>query len=180
MININPYIEQKSEKLLIDSNCYAVPVSIENCAKHLGIKIKPLELDEDVAGFLLLQDDKTIHIGYNKSNPKTRIRFTIAHEIGHCIMHAKDSKLFVDKTEKILYRDGNSSTGESIQEREANAFAAAILMPQKLIIQELEKHKNETNINFISSLAKKFKVSDQAITIRLTNLGLIDYNAFAS
>jgi len=64
------------------------------------------------------------------------------------LRHDKDSKLCVDKTEKILYRDGNPSSGEQIQEREANAFVAATLMPQKLIIQRLEKHKNETNIDF--------------------------------
>lgn len=40
---------------------------------------------------------------------------------------------------------------------------------------------NEENINnFISKLAKRFDVSEQAITIRLTNLGLIDYSEFAA
>lgn len=177
---INSFIEQKSEKLLIDSKCYSAPVIIEKCAKHLGINLESLELDDDVAGFLLLKDNNVANIGYNKNHVLNRRRFTIAHEIAHYILHAKNSKLFVDKEEKVLYRDGNSSTGELVQEREANAFAAALLMPQKLILQEVEKYKRESTEKFISSLAKTFKVSQQAITIRLTNLGVIDYSAFAS
>jgi Zn-dependent peptidase ImmA (M78 family) len=179
MLNINSYIEKKAEKLMQDSNCYSVPVKVEKCAKSLGIKLKPLDLDEDVAGFLLFKEN-IVHIGYNRKNVPHRIRFTIAHELGHYILHEKDSKLFVDKSEKVLYRDGKSSTGELMKERDANAFAAALLMPQKLILEEAEKYKHETKNKFISLLAKKFKVSAQAITIRLTNLGLIDYDAFAS
>lgn len=180
MSTINSLIEQKAEKLLIESKSYSTPVKIKDCAKHLGIILKPIELDADVSGFLLLKDDNTIHIGYNKSNPTNRIRFTIAHEIGHFVLHAKDSKLFVDKEEKVLYRDGNSSTGELLKEKEANAFAAALLMPERLLRQEIEKHKDETKEKSIATLAKKFIVSEQAITIRLTNLGFIDYSAFAS
>jgi Zn-dependent peptidase ImmA (M78 family) len=180
MVNVNSFIEQKSERLLIDSKCYSAPIKIEDCAKYLGIKLEALELDDDVAGFLLLKDSNTVNIGYNKNNAPQRRRFTIAHEIAHYILHANDSKIFVDKEEKLLYRDGKSSTGELVKEREANAFAAALLMPQKLLIEEVEKHKLETKEKFISSLAKTFKVSEQAITIRLTNLGLIDYSAFAS
>lgn len=179
MINISSLIEQKAEKLLLDSKTFSNPVRIKDCAKHLGITLIPSELDHDVSGFLLLKDDSTIHIGYNKSNPENRVRFTIAHEIGHYLLHAKDAKLFVDKDEKILYRDRNSSTGELLKEREANSFAAALLMPEKLLRKEIQKYKGSQE-KFISAIAKKFSVSEQAITIRLTNLGLIDYSEFAS
>jgi Zn-dependent peptidase ImmA (M78 family) len=179
MFNTNIYLEEKTERLLLDSKCYSIPINVQKCAEHLDVQVKALELDEDVSGFLLMKG-KSVHIGYNKNNGKQRQRFTIAHELGHYLLHAKDAKLFVDKTEKVLYRDIHSSTGELLKEREANAFAASLLMPQKLLIQEVEKIKNETKEKFISRLAKKFDVSEQAITIRLTNLGLIDYSAFAS
>jgi Zn-dependent peptidase ImmA (M78 family) len=177
MLTHNSHIEQRTEKLLIEAGCYSVPVNLEKCAKHLNVKIKPLELDEDVAGFLLIKTDKTIHIGYNKNNGKQRIRFTIAHELGHLMLHTKETKLFVDK--KVLYRDSNSSTGEILQEREANAFAASLLMPKNLMIAEVEKHQHENKDKFITSLSKKFNVSEQAIAIRLTNLALLDYDAFS-
>jgi Zn-dependent peptidase ImmA (M78 family) len=178
MIIDSPYLEQRTEKLLKEANCYSLPINVEKCAKHLNVKIKSLELDDDVSGFLLLKDDKTVHIGYNKNNGKHRVRFTIAHELAHLLLHTKEAKLFVDKV--VLYRDSKSSTGEILKEREANAFAAALLMPKNLLIEEVEKHKEEKKDKFIVSLAKKFNVSEQAITIRLTNLGLIDYDALAS
>ncbi len=179
MININPYLEDKAEKLLVESGNFSVPVRIEECAKHLNIQLKSLELDEDVSGFLVIKADNEVSIGYNKKNSKPRVRFTIAHELGHFILHSKSSKLFVDKAEKILYRNSNSSTGELLQEREANAFAAILLMPQKLIIQEVEKLVFKSETQFIKDLANKFKVSEQAMTIRLTNLGIIDYDTFS-
>jgi Zn-dependent peptidase ImmA (M78 family) len=180
MININSLIEQRAEKLLIESNSYSTPVQLTDCARYLGIIIKNVELDADVSGFLLLKDDNSVHIGINKSNPVNRRRFTLAHEIAHYILHAKDSKLFVDKEEKVLYRDSNSSTGELEKEREANAFAAALLMPEKLLREEIAKQNEEAKEKFINNVARKFQVSEQAVTIRLTNLGLIDYFAFAS
>jgi Zn-dependent peptidase ImmA (M78 family) len=180
MVNINSLIEQRAEKLLIDSNSCSIPVQLTACAKYLGITVKNVELDADVSGFLLLKDDSTSHIGINKSDPANRRRFTLAHEIAHFVLHAKDSKLFVDKDEKVLYRDANSSTGELAKEKEANAFAAALLMPEKMLREEINNQKEEAKKKFITNLAKKFQVSEQAITIRLTNLGLIDYFAFAS
>jgi len=179
MSNINIYIEEKAERLLIDSGCYSIPINVIKCAEHLNIRTKALELDDDVSGFLLMKED-LVHIGYNRNNSKQRMRFTICHEIAHYLLHAKSSKLFIDKTDKVLYRNTNSSTGESLKEVEANAFAAAMLMPRKLLAEEIEKIKQPSKEKFITTLAKKFDVSEQAITIRLTNLGLIDYSAFAS
>jgi Zn-dependent peptidase ImmA (M78 family) len=179
MLSGNFYLEEKTERLLNDSNAFSIPVNLNKCIEYLNIQINSLELDEDVSGFLLLKEKK-VHIGYNKSNSRQRQRFTIAHEIAHYILHVKNSKLFVDKTQKVLYRDLKSSTGEILQEREANAFAASLLMPQKLLIQELKKQKSESSKSFVLKLAKKFDVSEQAITIRLTNLGLIDYSELAS
>ena len=74
------------------------------------------------------------------------MRFTIAHELAHYILHTKETKLFVDK--QVLYRDGKSSTGEILQEREANAFAASLIMPGKLITEEVEKLKHENKDKF--------------------------------
>jgi Zn-dependent peptidase ImmA (M78 family) len=176
MIN---YIEEKATKLLHDANCFSAPVKVDKCAAFLNIELKPLKLDDDVSGFLLM-NGRAVHIGYNESENKKRIRFTIAHEIAHYLLHEKKSTLFIDKSEKVLFRNLSSSTGEISHEREANAFAAALLMPKKLILQEIQKVKTDNKEVFIQKLSKKFDVSEQAITIRLNNLELIDYDAFSS
>lgn len=175
---LNIYIEEKAERLLHDSKCYSIPVNVNAVSDFLGIKVKAVELEEEVSGFCVI-NGSFIHIGFNKNDPAVRIRFTIAHELGHVLLHAKDNPVFIDKVKKFD-RNVNSSTGQLQIEREANAFAAALLMPRGLLTAEINSNMNETNKSFISLLANKFGVSDQAMTIRLTNLGLIDYYAFAS
>ena len=178
MINLNNYIEEKAERLLIDANCFSAPIDVRKCAEYLNVEIQDLDLDYDVSGFVIIKKDAST-IGYNKANPPKRIRFTLAHELGHICLHSQDVPLFIDKIEKFN-RDGNSSTGEILREREANAFAAALLMPEKLVRDQVETVNTAEGNNYIADLASKFEVSDQAMTIRLTNLGLLDYDAFAA
>lgn len=171
------FIEEKAERLLISADCYTAPIQVDKCAQYLNIELRALELDENVSGFLLIKE-KTAHIGYNKADNKKRQRFTIAHEIAHFILHDKSSTLYIDKSNGVFFRDINSSTGELRQEREANSFAASLLMPRKLVSEELQKIKTENKDSAIKKLSHAFNVSEQAMTIRLNNLGLIDYDAF--
>ena len=102
-------------------------------------------------------------------DPK-RQRFTIAHELGHLRLHSKDQPVFIDKAPKVMYRNNASATGEIHKEREANAFAAALLMPKDLIANVIENCKCGGD-DAVKYLAKEFKVSDQAMSFRLSNLG---------
>ena len=57
---------------------------------------------------------------------------------------------------------------------EANAFAAALLMPAALVRNAFEKQPFElTEDDVLEMLAKKFKVSTQAMTYRLMKLRII-------
>jgi Zn-dependent peptidase ImmA (M78 family) len=171
------HIEELTEKILKEANCFTVPVNVKKCVIENGIKLQEVELEGEVSGFFVIKE-KTPHIGINKFDPEKRKRFTMAHEFGHYVLHSKDIPLFVDKTEKALYRNVESSTGEIIREREANSFAAALLMPKRLLKREIEN----CEIDFIESitdfLAKKFHVSEKAMAYRLTNLGLLDFGLF--
>src|SRR3954470_4270018 len=68
-------------------------------------------------------------IGINSSHPETRKRFTIAHEMGHLVLHQLD-QVHVDKQFLVKLRDDISSQAIDPHEIEANAFAAALLMPE--------------------------------------------------
>lgn len=64
------------------------------------------------------------------------------------------------------------------QEREANAFAIALLMPEKHVRRELSKLDIHEDIELdfesdkrIKKLADKFEVSEQLMLIRLSQLG---------
>ncbi len=120
-------------------------------------------------------------IGYNNQHSEHRYRFTIAHEMGHFVLHRNNSKLFIEKMQRpgdrIMFRDNASSTGEYLKDREANSFAAALLMPWKKVEELAAKYNTEIADELIFSFAQDFNVSKQAMQIRLTNLGILDYES---
>jgi len=172
------YIEEKTEKLLKDLDIKNAPIDPTVIAKHLGVDVQSTPLEEEISGPFVMKD-KMAFIRYNETEKNDkRTRFTIAHELGHFVLH-KEIPLIIDKgnNDKVLYRDATSSSGELHREREANAFAAALLMPKYLIEPEIKKvPKNSEVIVFLSN---KFNVSEQAMNFRLINLGLIEHGLFS-
>ena len=143
-------------------------------AKKIGLDVIAYNLGDDISGTLVIDNGKGF-IGYNPSHPRRRQRFTIAHEIGHYQLHnsSKTNQLFVDKDFVMKYRSANNYTPlEKKHEQEANAFAAALLMPKHFIDKEIRKKSNVDlhELDLIESLAKLFDVSVPAMTFRLTNL----------
>jgi Zn-dependent peptidase ImmA (M78 family) len=169
---MNKIIENQTLEILNELGISKLPIPIKQIAKERGIQIKPYKFDDDVSGLLLLQNGNAI-IGYDPLESSVRQRFTIAHEFGHFILHSKVSGLFVDKIFKVHFRDSESSTGENKKEKEANAFAAAILMPRNLLVNEINKSDYDlADDSFLKELAKKFNVSTQAMSFRISNLRL--------
>jgi Zn-dependent peptidase ImmA (M78 family) len=163
------HIEEKAESVLKKHGFYHVGFDIFRLVKKLDIKLIKKEFESDISGLLAINNNEII-ISVNKIEDKKRIRFTVAHELGHYFLHSKEQPFFIDKTPKIMYRNNASSTGEILKEREANAFAAAILMPHELIAQEL-KNSSYRGDTIIKKLAGDFQVSEQAMSFRLSNLG---------
>ena len=154
----------------------AVPV--ERIAKSLGIEISLDEVDDDLSGFLFRDktNGRTV-IGANKSHHPNRLRFTIAHELGHFLLH-EGEVVHLDETPtafSVNLRSGASASGLDDNEKEANLFAAELLMPAKFLQEELEGKRLDLldDGDFLAKLSKKYKVSVQAITFRLTNLGYV-------
>lgn len=167
------YIEEKSVNILKEFDLLKSPINVNKLAKKLGVGVEASNFNDDVSGLFVIKDDKP-YIAYNLNQNKKRSRFTIAHELGHFILHSKNKSLFIDKNRSIMYRNSESSTGEYLKEREANAFAAALLMPIPLILKEA---KDLNGDDIIEKLASKFNVSTQAMSFRLSNLGY-DFGMF--
>ena len=169
---LNKRIEKLTIGILDDAGIKSLPVPVDEIAKKRGLTIKPYDLGENVSGVLVMDSGKGT-IGINPTESKVRQRFTIAHELGHYELHKQDSGLFIDKEFKMLFRDQNSSKGEIRKEQEANAFAAAILMPEKLLIKEIKNQNFDlTDEASMKELAKTFNVSVPAMTFRIANLNL--------
>ena len=142
------------------------PVDVIRLAQKLGAQVKLSPFDGELAGMLIRGNGKKI-IGVNSLHHINRQRFTVAHEIGHLLMHQGD--VHIDKSFTVQRRDGVSSLAVDPDEIEANRFAAELLMPYGLIAADLiTRDIDIENAEELMELAKKYQVSLQAITFRVT------------
>lgn len=167
-----PSPEAEAAKLRAELAPSIIPVPVEEMVSRLGATLVVETLDPNISGLLFRQgEDKAI--GVNASHPQVRQRFTVAHELGHLRLHpGKD--LFLDHV-RVNLRDNVSSLGTDREEREANAFAAALLMPPAEVSNEVRRvldRGGATDSRLIADLAQLFDVSEQAMEFRLVNLGL--------
>lgn len=71
-------------------------------------------------------------IGVNSFHPQNRGRFTIVHEIGKVYMDG------INNIFRFQHRNQDSSKGTNIEEKEANLFAAELLMPKQFLAKDLD------------------------------------------
>src|SRR2546430_15631384 len=86
-------IESAAEQLLAKLNIGEVPTPLEDVARYLNIQISRAPSAE-FSGLLIRKDGHAL-IGVNSSEAAVRQRFTIAHEIGHFLLHPQKDA-FVD------------------------------------------------------------------------------------
>lgn len=166
----NEDIEIKASNLLDELKAMAAPVRVDAVAHRMGLLVEEIPLGDEVSGVLVIENGQGT-IGVNKNHAPARKRFSIAHEIGHYVLHRKESELFIDKKFAAVFRDNKSSTGEHRIEIQANLFAASLLMPRYLLEKEIKVLGLDLGDDLIlESLAGKFEVSVQAMTYRLSNL----------
>tara|TARA_R110002020_G_scaffold31481_2_gene98089 strand:+ start:2171 stop:2689 length:519 start_codon:yes stop_codon:yes gene_type:complete len=167
-------IEEKAYSLLKKNSEHLkndFEVDVYKIASNLSIVIHEKSLSNEISGLLIIKDGKVV-IGVDSDQGIQRKRFTIAHELGHYYLHRQFKSTFVDE---VFARSGSSNQVE----REANAFAAALLMPKELIIKAIKVNNWQTiDDDEILSLAKKFNVSGVSMTYRLVNLNIIDQPDF--
>lgn len=169
--------------LLQECHIIGPPVPVERLTEQCGATLRFEPFDGDVSGIVFKQTDGSSIIGVNSAQSSTRQRFTIAHEIGHLLLHRGGdihidekplSKLLTPR-EPVKKRDNISSQATDAREIEANQFAAELLMPEEFIRQSVEDLDPETPVDeAIESLSRLFQVSSTAIIYRLTNLRIID------
>jgi Zn-dependent peptidase ImmA (M78 family) len=165
-------IDGQTTRLLRDLKLFGVPVDVQAVAERSGAKVVFDELDDDVSGFLL-REKKIVTIAVNKRHHPNRQRFTIAHECGHLHLHAdRGDRLWVDKKHTtIFFRDSRSSDGEQQAEIQANQFAAGLLMPEGLLLSQVTDELSDADV---FRLAVRFQVSEQAMTLRLASLDVLE------
>lgn len=139
----------------------------------LGYKLIRYPLGENAdLGFTQKKDDDII-IFTNSSARLSREIFTLAHEIGHAVLHINVASCFVDNGATL------SDYSPDSKEQEANYFAAYLLMPddeiRRFIDLELtEESENGLKAIDIAKIMSEFNVSFDMVLNRLENVGIID------
>jgi Zn-dependent peptidase ImmA (M78 family)/DNA-binding XRE family transcriptional regulator len=142
--------------------------NLVSIVERLGIAVLFLDVNSDKFSGLTLQTDiNTPLIVVNKNMPNDHKRFTIAHELGHLIMHipfAEDSE-FYEALEDL----------DSV-EKQADSFAGAFLMPKL----KAEYSFRPLTYSRLTDLKLYWKASKQAIIYRAKDLGIISEVKFRS
>lgn len=143
--------------------------------ERLGYKLIRYPLGENAdLGFTLIKENDTI-IFTNSSNRLSREIFTLAHEIGHVVLHMNIGDSYIDDNVTISGR----STDE--KEQEANYFAACLLMPTDIVdkfldLEIVDFQKNGLSAMDIARIMSEFNVSFDMALNRIENLGIIHTN----
>lgn len=138
----------------------STPVPIDRIIQDIGLPLSYEFMDDNISGYIE-RANGNYRIVVNALHAETRQRFTAAHELGHYIYHR--DLLGEGVGDNRAYRtEGTQRDNPSIRplhERQANSFAANVLMPR----HRLTEVANETT----AALAARFNVSPQAMAIRL-------------
>ncbi len=135
--------------------------------------------DDKFDGMCLWNENvKKPEIYLNVDQPKERRLFTLAHELGHLFLDYgwAPGKSEIERDGKILsvsFRDKDKlKDTENINERLANEFAGAFLMPRDLV-DKVIRNKPDLNAK-LDGVTKYFGVTDRAAVNRLIMLGVIN------
>lgn len=163
-------IESKADSLRERLGLTRIPIDPVVVANKLGIRVHFAAFsEEDIVGMISRRgSEKMILVRYGDA--PTRTRFTIAHEIGHEVLHLESDQELVDCDSDLFRLEvprTQHGTNRAHQEAQANRFAAALLMPAK------EVRTLWPQIGSVREMARLFQVSEEAMGFRLSALGLI-------
>ena len=146
-----------------------LPVPVESIAEDLlGLHVEE-RWDIDVSGMLLPAERRIVLNAAEAPRdiaPLRRFRFTIAHEIGHWVCHCLEGRAQSPEPSYCRPMDLTDAADRTL-EREANIFAAELLMP--------ESHVREawSELGQLAACAARFDVSPTAMHWRLFSFGLV-------
>ena len=178
-MSVEEAVQKAAEIARVHNPAGLVPFPFQETANSID-ELSLFYLDnmpDEVSGAIFFRDGE-FSVAINKNKPVVRQNFTVAHEFGHYFLHRQ---WLVDNAETVLVdfsnldSEGmllNSDTAPTDEEnmnkeREANHFAAELLMPEDKLRQFWELTTD------VQKCAEAFQVSVVAMAIRLEKMGLV-------
>lgn len=153
--------------------CWRVPSGpikdLQYLLEQNGILVTGFSINEDkIDAFsqrTMVDNAEVFLIAVALGKTECRLRFDMAHELGHIVLHP-----WSEDIESISKEEFKS------RERQANMFASAFLLPRDSFSREVAQYP--TDLNFYLFLKKKWKVSVQAMMYRARQLNIISANQY--
>ncbi len=149
--------KKEAEKIILANDITEPVVPVFEIAEKLQYIIKFFPSKGELSNVAGVTRPETREIFVNQEDPVYRQSFTVAHELGHIILGHAPNKY------GVLLRNTNIETTD--EEKEANAFAAYLLMPDVLLRETMKKyHLDKDNLEMLAGI---FGVSKEAMRHRM-------------
>jgi Zn-dependent peptidase ImmA (M78 family) len=170
-MTLKPEVKDFINKITFDKD--GKQIDIVDILKKLNLKVSSVEFDDPAMSGAIVRENGEWRILVKYDEPKTRQRFTVAHELGHFISYKSESYSYQELSQDGAHFDTEilsftrKNTKKSKSESEANEIAAEILMPQEHVEKCIKQNLT------LQEIASKFFVSESAVAVRLNRLGYL-------
>jgi Zn-dependent peptidase ImmA (M78 family)/DNA-binding XRE family transcriptional regulator len=154
-------VEQAADEIRRNWNLGEAPIQqLTELLEDNGFKVLEVETSPDFVGLSGQAEGMDVPvIAVSKASDCVRKRFTLAHELAHLILDFSECE-------------------ENDHEKLCHSFAGALLLPRKVIQEELGGQRNKITEWELKKLKGIYGISMQAIMARAHTLGLISANTF--
>ena len=167
-------VEHRVRRELERIGMYRLPTNPIKIAHRLGLDVGYAELPDKTAVAMVSVKDGVGRISAVSMETPYRLRFAIAHELGHYLLHLMDGNTVQDGQIKDravdLFWEKEPPAGpisdDWMREIETNWFATELLMPMEFVREEWGRNPN------IHHMARIFGVNEEAIGSRVAGLNL--------
>jgi hypothetical protein len=179
-------VEQRAEQVLARVPDWlwdgeSLPVPLDAIAdSHFGLLIREMENEEmrrlpgapalaeggKLSGLLLSGPGEIWVNAEEAAQWPQRRRFTIAHELGHYELHCDDDRSLFCRSSTVLEDEEDRPPPEP-REDEANVFAAALMMPARLMREHYARLRKQPERDCFMEMCELFGASTKAMGRRL-------------
>ena len=173
----------EAQRLLEAEGLLRLHVDLNALADTREIVIKPMETSSEGVSGMLVRYGNAFGILYDGTIDNEGFqRFSIAHELGHFFVEGHlDHIPFVDGA----HRSRAGYISEDRYEREADCFAAGLLMPEKPVRDVIARHPNglaaieaverDARASLTASAIRYARLTDAATAVIVSRNGMVDY-----